>query len=132
MGDELGRTRSTFRRQRPGAVGPRRTLMRLNLRRGDADRFAEAIRALLADSGLTAEERVQLLGSAFVVEALRPHWTGDRTAEQAHERLRSVDPELADAVEALAPLLLGHLQVREDAGDAIATVESWLRAPRQG
>ncbi len=100
----------------------------MDLRRGDPERIAEALRRLLGESGLTAEERVQVLGGALVVEALRPYWTGERTAEAAHFALRAADPELADAIEALAPMLLGRAEVREEAGAAIEAIEALLRA----
>lgn len=100
----------------------------MDLRRGDPDRIAEALRRLLDDSGMTSEERVQVLGGALVVEALRPFWTAAQTAEGAHLALRGADPELADAIEALAPMLLGRAEVREEAGAAIEAIEALLRA----
>lgn len=115
-----------IRRATPASA--KRALLGMDLRRGDPDRIAEAVRRLLAESGLDPEERIQVLGGALVVEALRAYWTGARTAEQAHEALRLDDPELADAVEALAPLLLGRAAVREEAGAAIAAIEALLRA----
>lgn len=114
--------------RRAAPASAKRALLRMDLRRGDPDRIAEAVRRLLAESGLEPEERVQVLGGALVVEALRPYWTGDRTAEEAHQALRVETPELADAVEALAPLLLGRAAVREEAGAAIAAIEALLRA----
>ena len=100
----------------------------MDLRRDDAERIADAVRRLLDESGLPSEERVQVLGGALVVEALRPYWAGSRTAEQAHQALRAADPELADAIEALAPMLLGRAEVRMEAGAAIKAIEALLRA----
>lgn len=118
-----------LRRAAPTSIAStKRATLRMDLRRGDPDRIAEALRRLLDDSGMTSEERVQVLGGALVVEALRPYWTGDRTAEAAHFALRAADPELADAIEALAPMLLGRAEVREEAGAAIAAIEALLRA----
>ena len=61
-----------------------------------------------------------------MVEALRPYWTGERTPQQAHEALLATDPELAAVIESIAPMLLGRTEVRERAGEAIASIEAWL------
>lgn len=106
----------------------KRALMRIDLRRGDPERIAEVVRRLLGESGLTAEERVEVLGGALVVEALRPYWTGTLTAEEAHHALRAADPELADAIEGLAPMLLGHAEVRAEAAAAIEAIGTLLRS----
>ncbi|TAK79219.1 MAG: hypothetical protein EPO16_02320 [Dehalococcoidia bacterium] len=83
---------------------------------------------LLAESGLTPDERVEVLGGALVVEALRPYWTGALSAEEAHDALRAADPELADAIEGLAPMLLGHAEVRAEAAAAIEAIGALLRS----
>lgn len=95
--------------------------------RADPERVADIIGRLLRESGLSSEDRVQLLGGALVVEALRPYWTDGRTPEQAHLALHAADAELADAVEALAPVLLGRAEVRAEAGAAIEAIEALLR-----
>jgi hypothetical protein len=104
----------------------RRPVLRPSVQRDAAD-LADALDALLAHSGLGADDRVQALGGALVREALRSYWGHGRTPSQAHEALRRADAELADVIEALAPLLLGRAQAREDGAQAIATVESLLR-----
>lgn len=114
--------------RRATAPSAKRAILRMDLRRDDAERIADAVRRLLDESGLPSEERVQVLGGALVVEALRPYWAGSRTAEQAHQALRAADPELADAIEALAPMLLGRAEVRMEAGAAIKAIEALLRA----
>ena len=105
----------------------KRLLLSIDFRRSGPERVADAIGRLLGESGLPPEDRVQVLGGALVVEALRPYWTGTRTAEQAHEALRTADPELADAIEGLAPMLLGRAEVRTEAGAAIEAIEALLR-----
>ncbi|RJQ09481.1 MAG: hypothetical protein C4558_06255 [Dehalococcoidia bacterium] len=126
--DPLDRPRPLRRAAATPSASAKRAILRMDLRHGDPERIAEAVRWLLGESGLSSEERVQVLGGVLVVEALRPYWTGDRTAEQAHLALRTADPELADAIEALAPMLLGHAEVREEAGAAIEAIEAMLRA----
>lgn len=104
----------------------RRDLLRLDFRR-DPEQLSEAIHALLSRSTLSAEERVQVLGGALVLEALRPYWGGGRSPAEAHAAVRRHDPELADAIEALAPMLLGRAQAREEAAEALDAVEALLR-----
>lgn len=106
---------------------PRRRLLQLDLRRGSTAELAEAIAAILDETPLRMDDRVQLLGGALVMEALRPFWTDGRTPLEAHERLRAHDPELADAIEAIAPMLLGRAEVREASEAAISAVEALLR-----
>jgi hypothetical protein len=77
------------------AVTPRRRVVRFELRGGSADDILSALADMFRASGLAHDERVQLLGGAFVTEALRPYWTDGVTPVQAHERLRVDDPELA-------------------------------------
>ena len=117
----------------PGTPGSRRVaaskrdLLRLDLRRGTPDQIAEAVQALLDQSTLSHDERVQLLGGALVLEALRPYWGDGRSPGDAHESLRLHDPELADAIEAIAPMLLGRAQAQNEAQEALAAVEAMLR-----
>ena len=105
----------------------KRDLLRLDLRRGTPEQIADAVQALLEQSALNHDERVQLLGGALVLEALRPHWGDGRSPGEAHEALRAHDPELAEAIEAIAPMLLGRVQAHEDAEEALAAVEALLR-----
>jgi len=113
----------------PGRGHPRATsrrdLLRLDFRR-DPEQLSEAIHALLDRSGLAPEERVQMLGGALVLEALRPYWGDGRTPADAHALLRRDDPELADAIEAIAPMLLGRAQAQEDALAAVDAVNALL------
>lgn len=106
----------------------KRALMRIDLRRGDPEQVAEAVQRLLGESGLSSAERVEVLGGVLVIEALRPYWTGTFAAEDAHNALRAADPELADAIEALAPMLLGHAEVRAEAAAAIEAIGALLRS----
>ena len=106
---------------------PKRDLLRLDLHRGTPEQLAEAVQALLDRSALSHEERVQLLGGALVLEALRPYWGDGHTAGDAHAALRCDDRELADVIEAIAPMLLGRVQVRAEAAEALAAVEALLR-----
>ena len=105
----------------------KRALLRMDLRRGTPEQIAEAVRALLDQSALSHEERIQLLGGALVMEALRSHWGDGHTPTEAHALLRRDDPELADAIEAIAPMLLGRAQAHEEAAEALAAVEAMLR-----
>jgi ABC-type transporter Mla subunit MlaD len=82
--------------------------------------------SLLDVAGLSPEQRLDVLGGAFVSEAVRPHWATDATAEHAHAALRGGDAELADAVEAVAQVLLGRAESREDARAALAELEKLL------
>ena len=103
----------------------RRDLLRLDFRR-DPAQLSAALHALLDGSALSQEERVQVLGGALVLEALRPHWGTGRSPADAHASLRRADPELADAIEAIAPMLLGRAQAQEEALAALTTIEAWL------
>ncbi len=104
----------------------RRDLLRLDFRR-DPGQLSDAIHSLLDGAGLPAEERVQALGGALVLEALRPYWGDGRTPADAHALLRRDDPELADAIEAIAPMLLGRAQAQQDAVAALDAVNDMLR-----
>ena len=110
---------------------PRRRLLRLDLKRGSTAELAEAIAAILDETPLRMDDRVQLLGGALVMEALRPFWTDGRTPLEAHEQLRAHDPELADAIEAIAPMLLGRAEVREESEAAVSAVEELLLRSRE-
>jgi hypothetical protein len=102
-------------------------MLRLDLRDGTSEELAEVIGELLERSSLSAEERVQLLGGLFVTEALREHWVDGRSPAEAHDRLRGSDPELAAAIEQIAPMLLGRAEAMQDAAEAIAAVQDLLR-----
>lgn len=108
--------------------------MRLDLRHGSVDQLAVVLEELFQDSPLDAQERVQLLGGALVMEALRPYWGQDRSPTDAHDALRSADPELARAIEAIAPMLLGRVEAHEEGLAAIVAVQALLGAkqPRSG
>ena len=86
-------------------------------------RIAAQLSSVLERSGLRWEERVQLAGGLFVAEALNPHWCAGRTPAEAHELLRAGDPDTADAVEALAPLLLSRVRTQAEARDAVSAAE---------
>lgn len=81
----------------------------------DAGRTAEA----LDRRAVHRDDRVQILGGAFIIEALRPYWRPGLTAVEAHEALAAAEPELAAAIETLAPLLLRRELAREEAADAL-------------
>ncbi len=93
---------------------------------GPQSRALEAVSRLLR-SRLTQGDVIEVLGAAFVAEAVRPHWDQPENASEALARLRDDDPALADAVEGLASLLLGRSEVRQDRKAAIAAVEDLLR-----
>ncbi len=90
-------------------------------------RIANALSSALGRSRLRWEERVQLAGGLFVAEALSPYWCAGRTPAEAHELLRESDPEVADAVEAIAPMLLSRVMTQAEARDAVHAVEQLLR-----
>lgn len=114
-------------RRSPEPKSLKRALLRLDLRSGTPDQIGTAIEVMLDEADLPAARRVELLGGLIVVEALRPYWKRGRTPQEAHESLRRDDPELAEAIEALAPMLLGRAQAREDAAAAIDAFEAMLR-----
>ena len=94
-----------------------------------SEQMTAVLCGLLEAAGLTPEQRLDLLGGAFVAEAVRPHWNGEALAERAHDALREDDSELADAVEALAQVLLGRAQTRDDAREALAELDRLFAAP---
>ncbi|MGE3960779.1 MAG: hypothetical protein AB7F65_03765 [Dehalococcoidia bacterium] len=108
----------------------KRDLLRADLRRSTPEELASALQSLLDQSQLGREERLHALASAIVVEALAPYWVGDRTPSEAHDALCEADTELARVIEALAPMLLNRIEVREETRDAIATIEAMLGIPR--
>ena len=106
-------------------------LAALASRRGDgksapieqAQRISESLDPLELDWN----NRIQIIGGAFVLEALRPVWPeAENSADAAHALLRRRDPELADAVEALAPMLLGRHTAAVEAGWAVEAIERML------
>lgn len=76
--------------------------------------------------GLTPEQRIDVLGGAFVAEAVGPQWQSGASAREAHESLRLDDAELADAVEAVAQVLLGRAESRAEARKALAELDRLL------
>lgn len=111
-----------------GERSPRRRLLAMDLATADLATVGEAMSTLIDETSLSHEDRVQLLGNALVMEALRPFWVDGRSPGEAHRMLRGADPELADAVEALAPMLLSRAEARDTAERAVAEVESLLGA----
>lgn len=93
----------------------------------------ESVRALLAQlldsAGLDHDQRVEVLGGALVAEAVRPYWEAGHSPDDAHKLLRIRDGELADAVEALSPVLLGRAEARETAHDALRAIDEMLATP---
>jgi hypothetical protein len=108
------------------AVTPQRRVLRFEVHTGSRDDVLGALHDLQRAAGLSHEERVQLLGGAFVTEALRPYWQDGVSAVEAHERLRTDDPELATVIEAIAPMLLGRTEARADGEAAVRWVEQLL------
>ena len=89
------------------------------------DQLSKLVRDLLDAAGLTPEQRIEVLGGAFAAEAIGPHWEAGEPAD-AHASLRSADEELCDAVEAVAQVLLGRAETREEAAAAIAELDRLL------
>jgi F420-0:gamma-glutamyl ligase len=90
------------------------------------DQLCSLVCGLLDAAGLTAEQRIDVLGGALVAEAVRPHWAESASPDEAHDALRVADGELADAVEAVAQVLLGRAETREAATAAIAELDRML------
>jgi len=111
-----------------GERSPRRRLLAMDLATADLATVGEAMATLLDETSLISEERIQLLGNALVMEALRPFWIDGRSPGEAHRMLRGTDPELADAVESLAPMLLSRAEARDVAERAIAEAEALFGA----
>ncbi len=93
-----------------------------------SEELAEIIGALLTRSPLSAEQRIQLLGGLFVTEALRNDWVDGHGPAEAHGRLRGSDPELAEAIEQLTPMLLGRAEALQDGAETVAAVQELLRS----
>ena len=89
--------------------------------------LAKSVSELLDTLPVDWADRIQVIGGALVVEALRPVWDDAGSADDAHARLRRRDPDLADAIERLAPLLLGRYEARQEGLAAIQAVEDLLR-----
>lgn len=87
--------------------------------------FDSALRAVEAFEyrEIHRDDRIQILGGAFVIEALRPYWQTGLTAAEAHESLYAAEPELALIVESLAPLLLRRELARQDAAEILRELE---------
>jgi|GEM_PF-6258918 len=93
------------------------------------EQLAALVCRILEAAGLSQEQRVEVLGGAFVAEAVSPHWDTGDNAEAAHGALRVADEELADAVEAVAQVVLGRAQSREEAAEAIAELDRLFASP---
>ena len=94
------------------------------------EQVSRALRVLLNRTPASMDDKIELLAGAMVVEAFQPHWQPDRSPAEAYEALRRSDPELADAIDAIAPMLLARLEAREVSASAIAAVEELLREGR--
>ena len=98
----------------------------LDLRGRDRNEAIEIVQRALVDAGYEAGDCVDVLGGAFVSAAVRRYWAEGLSAAEAHERLCADDPELARAIEALAPLLLDRVEARGQQEAAVAAVELLL------
>ncbi len=98
----------------------------LDLRGRDRAEAIEIVQRALVDAGYEAGDCVDVLGGAFVSAAVRRYWAEGLSAAEAHERLCAEDPELARAIEALAPLLLDRVEARGQQEAAVAAVELLL------
>ncbi|MXY36987.1 MAG: hypothetical protein F4Y54_09555 [Dehalococcoidia bacterium] len=100
----------------------------LDLRGRDRKEAIEMVQRALIEAGYETSDRVEVLGGAFVAEAVRRYWAEGLSAAEAHHRLCAEDPELARAIEALAPLLLNRAEARDQREAAVAAVELLLAA----
>ncbi len=98
----------------------------LDLRGRDRAEAIEIVQRALVEAGYEASDCVDVLGGAFVSAAVRRYWAEGLSPAEAHERLCAEDPELARAIEALAPLLLDRAEARGQREAAIAAVELLL------
>ena len=98
----------------------------LDLRGRDRSEAIEIVQRALVEAGYEAADCVDVLGGAFVSAAVRRYWAEGLSAAEAHERLCAEDPELAGAIEALAPLLLDRAEARDQREAAVAAVELLL------
>jgi hypothetical protein len=96
----------------------------LNAKTLPPDAIRELLTELIAAAKLDYDQRMDAIGGALVSEAVRPFWEAGLSPDESHRRLRERDPELADVIEALAPVLLSRAEGREDALKAVAEVES--------
>jgi hypothetical protein len=95
----------------------------------EAAELASRLSRVLARSQLAWDDRVQASAAAFVAEALHPFWQRGAAPLEAHEQLRTREPEVAAAIEALAPMLLARLNSAQEAAELIEYVEHFLRTP---
>lgn len=95
------------------------------------DELSAMVRSILDAAGLTPEQRLDVLGGAFVAEAVSPQWHSGHSADEAHQSLRIDDGELADAVEAIAQVLIGRAESRAEARDALAELDRMFMAPAE-
>lgn len=98
----------------------------LDLRGRDRAEAIEIVQRALVEAGYEASDCVDVLGGAFVSAAVRRYWAEGLSPAEAHERLCAEDPDLARAIEALAPLLLDRAEARGQREAAIAAVELLL------
>ena len=98
----------------------------LDLRGRDRNEAIEIVQRALVEAGYETGDCVDVLGGAFVAAAVRRYWAEGLSAAEAHERLCAEDPELARAIEALAPILLDRVEARGQREAAIAAVELLL------
>ena len=117
--------RAALERLRRAGRKPPSKKVTFDIEGADVETVAELVTALVHAADLTPEDRVEALASAFAVEAIRGHTTGDPM--EAHKKLREEDDKLALAIETLAPWLLSRISTREDAEAAVAAVEELIR-----
>lgn len=98
----------------------------LELGSGTTAEIRSLISQLLDAAELDFDQRVEVLGAALVTEAVRPYWEVGNSAEAAHENLRRHDPEVADAIEAIAPMLYARAECADQAAIALDEVERLL------
>ncbi len=98
----------------------------LDLRGRDRGEAIEIVQRALVEAGYEASDCVDVLGGAFVSAAVGRYWAEGLSAAEAHERLCAEDPELARAIEALAPILLDRAEARDQREAAVAAVELLL------
>jgi len=89
------------------------------------------LRELLDASRATSAERVEVLASALVTEALRPYWSASQTPSDVQLAIRTNDSELAHVLQVLAPYLLARRTVRTVAEAATAEAERLLASEEQ-
>ncbi len=98
----------------------------LDLRGRDRNEAIEIVQRALVEAGYEASDCVDVLGGAFVSAAVRRYWVEGLSPAEAHERLCAEDPELARAIEALAPILLDRAEAAGQREAAVAAVELLL------